>query len=89
MLSGLTRLGIVTGYRRADGSPCGVEAIGEAGLRVEVEQHPGWAEDLRGVRRMAELPAAARAFVARLAELTGVPFVAVSVGPERSALAAG
>ena len=87
VLSGFERLGIVTGYRRADGSPAGVEAIGEPGLLVEAEEHAGWSEDLRGIRRLADLPAAARAFVARLAELTGTPVVAVSVGPERSALA--
>ncbi len=87
VLSGFETLGIVTGYRRADGSPAGIEAIGDAGLRVEVEEHPGWSEDLREVRRIADLPAAARAFVARLAELTGAPVVAVSVGPERSSLA--
>ncbi len=44
VLSGFERLGIVTGYRRADGRPCGIEAIGEPGLRVEVEEHPGWSE---------------------------------------------
>jgi adenylosuccinate synthase len=87
VLSGFETLGIVTGYRRADGTPCGIEAIGDPDLRVEVEEYPGWSEDLRGVRRIADLPAAARAFLDRLAELTGVPVTAASVGPERSALA--
>jgi adenylosuccinate synthase len=87
VLSGFERIGIVTGYRRADGTPCGIEAVGDPDLRVEVEEHPGWSEDLRGVRRIADLPVAARAFVERLGELTGAPVSAVSVGPERSALA--
>ena len=87
VLSGFERIGIVTGYRRADGTPCGVEGIGDPDLQVDVEEHPGWNEDLRDVRQIANLPANARAFVARLAALTGVPVVAVSVGPERSALA--
>jgi len=87
VLSGFDTLGLVTGYRRADGTACGVEALGEADLRVDVEEHPGWPDDLRGVRRIADLPAAARAFVDRLAAVTGVPVAAVSVGPERSALA--
>jgi adenylosuccinate synthase len=87
VLSGFPALGIVTGYRRADGTPCGIEAIGDPDLRVDVEEHPGWSDDLRGVRRIADLPAAARAFLDRLAELTGVPVAAASVGPERSALA--
>ncbi len=87
VLSGFERIGLVTGYRRADGRACGIEALGEAGLRVEVEEHPGWVDDLRGIRRIADLPQAARVFLDRLAELTGVPVTAVSVGPERSALA--
>ena len=87
VLSGFDRVGIVTGYRRADGTPCGVEAMGDPGLQVEVEEHPGWADDVRGVRRIADLPTPARALVERIAALTGVPVAAVSVGPERSALA--
>ncbi|MEA2719714.1 MAG: adenylosuccinate synthase [Candidatus Eremiobacteraeota bacterium] len=87
VLSGFERLGIVTGYRRGDGTPCGVEGMPDPDLQTEVEEHPGWAEDIRGVRRIADLPAAARSFLDRLAELTGVPVAAASVGPERSALA--
>jgi adenylosuccinate synthase len=78
----------VTGYRRADGTPCGIEAIGDPGLQVDVEELPGWREDVRDVRRVTDLPAAARALLDRIAALTGVPVTAVSVGPERSALAA-
>ena len=87
VLSGFERVGVVTGYRRADGTPCGIEALGDADLLVDIEEHAGWPDDIRGVRRIADLPAAARAFVDRLAALTGVPVAAVSVGPERSALA--
>jgi adenylosuccinate synthase len=87
VLSGFERIGIVTGYRRSDGTEAGVEAMMEPDLRVEVEEHPGWTEDLRGVRRIADLPARARTFLDRLAEVTGVPVAAVSVGPERSAIA--
>lgn len=87
VLSGFERLGIVTGYRRPDGTPCGAETLGEAEVRVEIEEHPGWSESIRDLRRIADLPANARAFVDRIAELTGVPVVAVSVGPERSAIA--
>lgn len=87
VLSGFERVGIVTGYRRADGTPCGVEAIGDPGLQVDIEELPGWEDDVRGVRRFDDLPAAARRLLARIAELTGVPVTAVSVGPERSAIA--
>jgi adenylosuccinate synthase len=87
VLSGFERLGIVTGYRRADGTPCGVEGLADPDLQVEIEEHPGWPDDIRSVRRIAELPAAARSFLDRLAAVTGVPVLAVSVGPERSSLA--
>ena len=60
VLSGFERLGMVTGYRHADGSPAGIAALGEPGLGVEVEEHPGWRDDLRGVRRLADLPRRAR-----------------------------
>jgi adenylosuccinate synthase len=87
VLSGFERLGIVTGYRRGDGTPCGVEGMADPGLQVQIEEHPGWADDIRGVRRIGDLPAAARSFLDRLAAVTGVPVAAASVGPERSALA--
>jgi len=47
------------------------------------ETHPGWQEDLRGCRRYAELPAAARAYVERVEALVGVPVELISVGPGR------
>jgi adenylosuccinate synthase len=87
VLSGFERVGIVTGYRRGDGTPCGVEGMLDPDLRVEVDEHPGWTEDIRGVRRIVDLPAAARALLDRLSAVTGVPVAAASVGPERSALA--
>ena len=87
VLSGFERVGIVTGYRRPDGTPCGVEGLSDPELRVEVEELPGWSEDITGVRRLADLPAPARSLLDRIAALTGVPVGAASVGPERSALA--
>jgi adenylosuccinate synthase len=87
VLSGFGTIGLVTGYRRADGTPLGVDAMNDPDLHTVVEEHPGWSEDVRGVRRIADLPANARSFLDRLAAVTGVPVAAVSVGPERSALA--
>jgi adenylosuccinate synthase len=88
VLSGFDRVGIVTGYRRADGSPAGVEAMGEPGLKADIEYHPGWSESLREVRQVKNLPRDARAYLDRLANVTGVPVALVSVGPERTAFAA-
>ena len=47
------------------------------------ESLPGWTEALKGVRSWDGLPAAARSYVKRLEVLTGVPVIAVSVGPDR------
>jgi adenylosuccinate synthase len=87
VLAGFERVGVVTGYRRGDGRPCGVEAMGDPELRVDVTYLRGWSEDIRDVRRAADLPAAAQAYVASLAELVGVPVALISVGPERAAFA--
>ncbi len=48
------------------------------------EELPGWRAPLTGIRREADLPREARRYVERIAELSGVPVVAVSVGPDRA-----
>jgi adenylosuccinate synthase len=88
VLSGFDRVGLVTGYRHADGSPAGIDAIGEPGLTPIIEYHPGWTESVREVRNVKSLPHAARAYLDRLANVSGVPIALVSVGPERTAFAA-
>jgi adenylosuccinate synthase len=88
VLSGFDQVGIVTGYRHADGSPAGVDSMGEPGLTPEIEYHPGWSESVRDIRHVKNLPSAARAYLDRLAKVSGVPIALVSVGPERTAFAA-
>jgi adenylosuccinate synthase len=44
---------------------------------------PGWKTSTRGVRKFTELPKAARAYVKRLEELTGVPIAWVGTGAGR------
>ena len=86
VLSGFERIGIVTGYRLR-GESVGFSAAGAHGLEVLVEEMDGWSEDISGVRRISDLPAAARRYVARVEELLHVPVDLVSVGRERSQLA--
>jgi adenylosuccinate synthase len=50
------------------------------------ETLPGWKSDIRSIRRFAELPPAARAYVERIEELVGVPVGWVTNGPERDAI---
>jgi adenylosuccinate synthase len=51
--------------------------------RPVYETLPGWEEDISTVRRLADLPAAARRYVDRIAELIGLPVSIISVGPDR------
>jgi adenylosuccinate synthase len=51
--------------------------------RPVFEELPGWSEDIRGVRREADLPANTRRYLKRVAELVGVPIQLISVGPDR------
>ncbi len=86
VLSGFERVGIVTGYR-LNGLPVGFGSAACSGLEVEVEEIEGWSDDISGVRRIGDLPPAARAYVKRLEGLLGVPVERVSLGAERSELA--
>ncbi|RLC61480.1 MAG: adenylosuccinate synthase [Chloroflexota bacterium] len=47
------------------------------------EELSGWEEDISAARAFDDLPQAARAYVARIEELAGVPATLISVGPER------
>jgi len=47
------------------------------------ETLPGWQKQLTNARRLADLPAAARAYVDRLQDLAGAPIRYVSVGTRR------
>jgi adenylosuccinate synthase len=68
VLDGLASVKICVDYR--DGTPV-YEAL------------PGWRDTTAGRRSLAELPAAARAYLARLSEVCGVPVTIVSTGPDR------
>ncbi len=47
------------------------------------EEISGWQQDISSLQKYADLPAAARAYVAKIEEWTGCPVVLVSVGPRR------
>lgn len=86
VLSGFERIAIVRGYR-SGGSAAGFEAASDPALELELEWFDGWSEDISAVRKIAGLPAAARTYVAALGDALDVPIDAVSVGPERLAIA--
>jgi adenylosuccinate synthase len=67
--------------RRYDRFPPNQTVLNKA--RPVYEELPGWREDLRGARSLADLPRPARAFLDRLEELIDTPVSWVSVGPGR------
>jgi adenylosuccinate synthase len=85
VLSGLDEVRIAVAYER-NGERI-EHFTGDAflleGCRPVYETLPGWHEDLSGARRLADLPAAARRYIDRLAALLGLPVTIVSVGPDR------
>ncbi len=89
VLSGLPELKIAVAYEyrgtQVEHFPAewGSEMLAE--MQPIYETLPGWEEDLGAVRRREDLPAAARAYVARIEELTGVPVIFIGVGPAREA----
>ncbi len=86
VLSGLETVRLCVGYRTRDGATHSELPLGPADLspfEPVYENLPGWAEDVRGARSLADLPSAARQYIHRIEELTDLPVTLVSVGPER------
>ncbi|MGH3787514.1 MAG: adenylosuccinate synthase [Pseudonocardiaceae bacterium] len=86
VLSGLGSVPVCVAYnidgRRTDEMPMTQTDVHHA---VPVyEELPGWWEDLSQCRTLDQLPANARAYVARLEELCGARISAIGVGPGRN-----
>ncbi len=85
VLDGIEELKICTGYK-LDGKmldllPLGADDV--ARCEPIYESMPGWSETTFGVKRWEDLPQAARDYLLRLEQVTGVPVAIVSTGPER------
>lgn len=85
VLSGLDKINICVGYR-LDGElianpPSTISKLS----RVEPVfiEMPGWKEDITGCRNYDELPENAKAYIAKIEELTATPVSIISVGPDR------
>jgi len=86
VLSGFDEIKVCVAYN-LDGQRLEVADADAVSLQRSVpiyETWPGWKQDLTAVRRLEDLPAAARAYLDRLTELCGVPIDVVSVGPDRA-----
>jgi adenylosuccinate synthase len=85
VLTGFPEVKIATAYRCGDRTfqemPSDLETLERC--EAVYESMPGWTEKLSGARRWEDLPRTAQAYLERIAKLTGVKIVAVSVGAER------
>jgi adenylosuccinate synthase len=85
VLSGFPELKVAVAYRldgkTLDEMPGDPEDLERC--EAVYETLPGWNEPLSGVRAWDGLPKAAQSYLKRLEVLTGVPIIAVSVGPDR------
>jgi adenylosuccinate synthase len=86
VLDGLESLSICTGYQDKQGNISDVPPMAADGYELITpvyEQMSGWSENSYGVTRYEDLPQAAKNYIKRLEELTGVPIDIISTGPER------
>ncbi|MDE5774137.1 MAG: adenylosuccinate synthase [Muribaculaceae bacterium] len=86
VLSGLDTVAICVGYE-CEGEvlqspPSTISRLARCKpVLIEME---GWSEDLSEMKSYDELPAAAKAYVRKIEEVTGIPVGVISVGPDRS-----
>ena len=85
VLDGLKEIQVCTAYRK--GSELLHDFPADSGVLASCEPVyetlPGWSSLTEGVQSEETLPAEARAYVARLEELAGVPAVILSTGSDR------
>ena len=85
VLDGLERIRICVGYEQSDGEDMpGFGSETYATRRPVYEDMPGWQQSTLGVRRLKDLPANARAYVARIEEAVEAPIDIISTGPGRT-----
>ncbi|MFZ1180862.1 MAG: adenylosuccinate synthase [Herbaspirillum sp.] len=85
VLDGFDSLKLCTGYM-LDGNEIDIFPVGAedaAACQPIYEEMPGWKESTVGVQSLDGLPQNARAYIARIEELVGVPIDMISTGPDR------
>ncbi|HAG10679.1 MAG TPA: adenylosuccinate synthase [Desulfotomaculum sp.] len=85
VLSGLNTVKICVSYRykgeTLEDFPASLKVLSEC--EPVYEEMPGWHEDISSIRNYGDLPAEARSYLQRLAELSGVPIAIIGVGMHR------
>lgn len=87
-LSGLPRIGLVTGYKNFDVTEAGYPSTDEEfkGIESEIEFMPGWAASVATAASRSELPKEAQAFLRRVEEFVGVKIEYIQLGSEHTVL---
>uniref|UniRef100_UPI003567246D adenylosuccinate synthetase n=1 Tax=Arsukibacterium sp. TaxID=1977258 RepID=UPI003567246D len=86
VLDGLETLNICVGYQQPDGTVLDTPPLAAEGYEQVTpvyETMPGWSDNTFGIQQLDKLPQAARNYISRLEQLTGVPIDIVSTGPDR------
>lgn len=86
VLDGLETIRICVGYEDPDGAVATARFGSEyySAVQPVYEELPGWQESTLGASTVDMLPAAARAYIARVEEVVGAPIDIISTGPDRS-----
>jgi len=86
VLDGLETIKICVGYKQKDGTVKDVPPMAAddyESVEPVYESMPGWSENTFGIQEFDSLPQAAKDYIARIHEITGVPVDIVSTGPDR------
>ncbi|TNE79745.1 MAG: adenylosuccinate synthase [Gammaproteobacteria bacterium] len=85
VLDGLDTIKLCVGYQDATGNevsaPCHADDYEK--LVPVYEEMPGWQESTIGAKSLEELPANARAYIARIEDILNTPVDIISTGPDR------
>jgi adenylosuccinate synthase len=85
VMDGVETVRMCVGYKTPEGVrdllPVGAEAI--SGCEPIYEDLPGWTDSTVGVQDYDRLPANAKRYLERMAEVCGVPIDIISTGPDR------
>ncbi len=86
VLDGLENIRICVAYRDADGNSAREPSFAGdfSALTPVYEDMPGWSESTIGAQSLEQLPANARAYIARLEALVEAPIAIISTGPDRN-----
>ena len=84
VLSGFDPLPVCIAYQLGDGSRSDYFPVLDLDQVTPIyEEHPGFAEDITGVRAFDDLPSEARHYVRAIEDRTGIGVGLISVGPAR------